>query len=184
MVWRRRREGKTNYIRRKKALLSRKPLLNVFISNKNIYAQVVKPEINGDKVLVHANSIQLYKMGWPYGRKNIPAAYLIGLMLGKKAKKAGIEEVILYTGVKGFISGSRIAAVVKGILDMRVKIPFNEEALPAEERVKGEHIVAYFNRLKELDLETAKKRFSKLWDKGLDKLPELMNEFKVKIMEE
>jgi large subunit ribosomal protein L18 len=184
MIWRRRREGKTNYVRRKKALLSRKPLLSVFISNKNIYAQMIKPEINGDKVLVHANSVQLYKMGWPYSRKNVPAAYLIGLMLGKRAKKAGIEEAILYTGVKGFIPGSRIAAVVKGALDMGVRIPFDDEALPSEERIKGEHIVAYFNMLREQDLEAAKKRFSKLWDKGLDKLPELINEFKVKIMED
>ena len=184
MVWRRRREGKTNYIRRKKALLSKKPLLNVFISNKNIYAQVIKPEVNGDKVLAHANSIQLYKMGWPYGRKNIPTAYLIGLLLGKRAKKVGIEEAILYTGVKGFISGSRMAAVVKGFLDMGMKVPFDEEALPAEERIKGGHIVSYLNRLKELDVETTKKRFSKLWDKGLDKLPELVDEFKVKIMED
>ena len=36
--------------------------------------------------------------------------------------------------------GSRIFASLKGILDAGIDIPHNEEVLPSEERIKGEHI--------------------------------------------
>jgi len=184
IAWRRRREGKTNYRRRKKAILSRKPLLYVFVSNKNINAQIIKPEIGGDKVLAHANTRHLLKMGWKFSRKNLPAAYLVGLLLGKRAKEAGINEAILYTGVKGFTPGSRVAAVVKGVMEAGIHVPFDKEVLPDEDRLKGKHIVDYFNDLKKKDPELAKRRFSALWDKNIEELPSLVEKFKVKILGE
>ena len=182
VVWRRRREGKTNYRRRKRAILSKKPLLYVFISNKNIYAQIIKPEIGGDKVLASASSKDLAKMGWKFGGKNLPTAYLVGLLIGKKAKEAGIKEAILYTGVKRFVAGSRVAAVVKGAIDYGLKVPFGEEAAPNEDRILGKHIVEYYNALKESDPEAAKKRFSVLSSKGIENLPEEVEKFKTMIL--
>ncbi len=182
VIWRRRREGKTNYRRRKKAILSRKPLLYVFVSNKNVYVQVIKPEMGGDKVLASASSKDLVKMGWKFGCKSLPAAYLVGLIIGKKAKNAGIKEAILYTGVKKFISGSRVAAVVKGAIDSGLEIPFDEDAAPNEERILGKHIIDYYNMLKESDQEAAKKQFSSLSGKGIESLPEEVEKFKTMIL--
>lgn len=182
VVWRRRKEGKTNYRRRKRAILSRKPLLYVYISNKNIYAQIIKPELAGDKILASASSKDLAKMGWKFGGKNLPTAYLVGLLIGKKAKEVGVKEAILYTGVKRFISGSRIAAVVKGAIDYGLEIPFDEEAAPRDERVLGRHIVKYYNMLKESDLEVVKKQFSILSGRGIETLPEEVEKFKTMIL--
>lgn len=182
VIWRRRREGKTNYRRRKKAILSRKPLLYVFVSNKNIYAQVIKPEIGGDKVLASASSKDLIRMGWKFGGKNLPTAYLVGLLIGKKAKEAGVKEAILYMGVKRFVAGSRVAAVVKGAIDYGLEIPFGEEAAPSEERILGKHIIEYYKMLKESDPEEAKRRFSVLSSKGIETLPEEVEKFKTMIL--
>ena len=182
VIWRRRREGKTNYRRRKKAILSKKPLLYVFISNKNIYAQIIRPEIGGDKVLASASSKDLSKMGWKFGGKNLPTAYLVGLLIGKKAKEAGIDEAILYTGVKRFVPGSRVAAVVKGAIDYGLKVPFDESVAPAEERILGKHISDYYNLLKESDPEEAKKRFSRLSERGIEEIPKEVEKFKTMIL--
>lgn len=181
IIWRR-REGKTNYRRRKRAILSRKPLLYVFISNKNIYAQIIKPEIGGDEVLASASSKDLAKMGWKFGGKNLPTAYLVGLLIGKKAKGAGIDEAILYTGVKRFVAGSRVAAVVKGAIDYGLEIPFDEKAAPTEDRILGKHIIEYYNMLKESDPEIAKRRLSILSGKDPETLPEEVKKFKTMIL--
>lgn len=160
---RRRRKGKTDYHKRKKLLISRKPLLVVRIGN-NITVQMVRPEIGGDKTLICSSSRELVKLGWKGSAKCIPAAYLLGLLTGLEAKKKGIGEAILYVGVKPFIRGSRIAGVVKGLLDSGFKVPCSEKVLPSEERIRGEHIAEY---AKSLSKEDYGKRFSALLGRGL-----------------
>jgi large subunit ribosomal protein L18 len=36
--------------------------------------------------------------------------------------------------------GSRIYAALKGVLDSGIKVPYSEEILPSEDRIKGRHI--------------------------------------------
>jgi large subunit ribosomal protein L18 len=83
-IFRRRREGKTNYHKRKKLIVSRRPFLYVYVSDKNITAQVMVPEKRGDRVLASVHSRELLKYGWKGGRKSTPAAYLVGFLVGKK----------------------------------------------------------------------------------------------------
>jgi len=140
MPLKRRREGKTDYRQRLKLLLSKKPRLVVRKSLKYITAQIVEFSENGDRVIASAHSKNLKKLGWNFACDNLPAAYLTGLMIGKKALEKNVNEAILDIGLHASTKGNRIYAVVKGALDAGLKIPCGEEMLPSEERIFGYHI--------------------------------------------
>ncbi len=163
---RRRREGVTDYRARKRAITSEKPLLVVRISNKNVSSQFVKPMVKGDIVLSSAHSKELGKMGWHGSAKSTPACYLLGLLAGKKALAAGVKEAVAYNGVVPFIRGSRIAALLKGVVDAGVRVPMGEEALPAAERLSGKTIADYATKLAAEDKAAYSKRFSALLKGG------------------
>ena len=59
--FRRRREGKTNYHRRLKLIISRRKRLVIRCSNKHTVVQVVEALIQGDKILSQSHSSQLEK---------------------------------------------------------------------------------------------------------------------------
>src|SRR3989344_2841425 len=100
-VWfRRKREQKTNYTKRLYLLMSRKPRVVVRLTNTRVIAQVVRHAPTGDLVVVGVDSAALTKFGWNYSGKNLPAAYLTGLLLAKLALKKGITEAILDAGFR------------------------------------------------------------------------------------
>lgn len=135
--FRRRREGKTNYKKRVDYLKSKKPRLVIRKSNKYIRAQIVEYSTKGDKTISSVNSRVLEKLGWNYSKKNIPAAYLTGLLLGKSTK---VKESILDIGDLHSREGTRIYAVAKGFKDAGVKLPCDEKMFPKQERIEGKHI--------------------------------------------
>ncbi len=157
---RRRREGKTDYRLRLKLLLSKKPRLVIRRSLNNMICQIVNFDPKGDKTIVFADCCDLKKFGWKINSGNIPAAYLIGLIAGLKAKKAKIKEAVLDIGLNVSTKESRIYAALKGFLESGINVPHSEEILPKEERVKGEHIAKYAEKLKKENLNEYKKRFS------------------------
>jgi len=140
---RRKREGKTNYKKRLRMLLSNKPRLVIRPSNSNIIAQIIEYHPKGDMTTVSADSKELEKQGWKFVKGNIPAAYLTGVLLGTKAKKKDIKEAILDMGLNSSVKGSRIFACLKGVIDAGIQIPVSEDVFPDEKRIKGEHIVNY-----------------------------------------
>lgn len=137
----------TDYRSRRRAITSQRALLVVRISNKNVSSQFVKPTVNGDVVLSSAHSRELAKMGWHGSSKSTPACYLLGLLAGKKAVEAGVKEAVAYNGVVPFIRGSRIAALLKGVVDAGVKVPVGDEAFPDENRLTGKSIAEYASKL-------------------------------------
>jgi large subunit ribosomal protein L18 len=144
---RRRREGKTDYQARKALVTSRKTRLVTRASNKNIEVQLIIAKPHGDEVLASANSRELIKSyGWRAPTGNIPAAYLTGLLAGLQAKKAGIKEAILDIGLVSPTKGSKIFAVLSGVVDAGVEVPHSEEKI-VKERIKGEHIAKYAKSL-------------------------------------
>jgi len=166
---RRRREGKTNYYKRYKMVLSRKIRLVVRRTNKYVEAKLVKFDPKGDITLASAHSIELMKKyGWKGSGKSLPAAYLTGLLIGLRAREKGIEEAIVDLGLFRSIKGSRLYAIVKGALDAGLKVPVSEDVLPPEERIRGEHIASYAKKLKEEDPEKFRRFFSQLLARGLD----------------
>lgn len=138
--FRRRREGKTNYRRRLKLLFSKKPRLVIRRSNKNINLQLIVTGDKGDMTLISASSSDLGKYGYNGGTGNTPAAYLTGLLFGKKAVSNGYKQAILDIGLQSTTRGSRIYGALKGTIDGGMEVPFNEEVLPNEDRIKGAHV--------------------------------------------
>jgi large subunit ribosomal protein L18 len=156
MPFKRRRLFKTDYRKRLRLLLSKKPRLVVRKSLKYITAQIIEFSEKGDKTLVGVTSKELKKLGWNFACDNLPAAYLTGLLVGKKALGKGVQEAILDSGLYPSTKGSRIYAVVKGAIDAGLKVPVSEEVLPSEERIYGKHIASYKEKFKNLPEEFEK----------------------------
>jgi len=163
---RRRREGVTDYGSRKRAIMSQKPLLVVRFSNKNVSSQFVKPTVKGDLVLSSAHSKELSKHGWQGSPKSTPACYLLGILAGKKAKRKGVKNAVLYNGLVPFVRGARVAAFLKGVVEAGVEVPVGEEAFPSEERLSGKAIADYAAKLSKEDKEAYRRNFSRLLKAG------------------
>jgi large subunit ribosomal protein L18 len=99
MQLKRRRKKKTNYKKRLALLKSEKTRLVIRKSISNISIQFVNFDPKGDKTIVTVISTELKKLGWTKGG-NIPAAYLTGLLAGKRAKEKKIQEAILDLGLQ------------------------------------------------------------------------------------
>lgn len=140
MGFKRKRLGKTNYRKRLRLLLANKPRLVIRKSLKNILAQIVEYDGKGDKVILSAHSSELKKYGGEGNKGNIPASYLVGLLIGNKAKKKNIKELVLDIGLQKSVKGSRIYSLLKGCVDAGLSIPHSKEILPTEDRIKGAHI--------------------------------------------
>ncbi|MEM0493852.1 MAG: 50S ribosomal protein L18 [Thermofilum sp.] len=180
----RRREGKTNYYKRRKLILSGKPRLVVRVLSRVAVVQILKADPKGDVTIVAAHSNELRKYGWKASRKNTPALYLLGLLAALKAKSKGVEEAVVDIGLHRPVKGARVFAAVKGALDGGLSIPVGEEVLPSDDRIRGEHIASYAALLKERSEDEFRLRFSSYLAQGLDpeKLPEHFDEVKQRIL--
>jgi large subunit ribosomal protein L18 len=178
--FRRKREGKTDYRYRLKLLRSGKLRLVTRISLNHVVAQVTRTTAEGDTVMVSAHSKQLEKFGWKSNTSNLPAAYLVGLLCGCRALKAGLKECILDIGMHEPVPKTKVFAVLKGALDAGLHIPHEEEILPDEDRINGKHISQYAAGLKEKDPKAYESRFSGYLARGLppEQIPEHFNEVK------
>jgi len=158
--FRRRRKGKTDYHARKALLLSGKPRLVTRNSLKSIIVQIIVAKPQGDEVIASAHSKELSRhYGWKAPTGNVPASYLTGLLCGLKAKAKGVKEAVLDIGLSPPTKNGVFAAL-KGVLDAGVNVPHDEEILPDEERIKGEHIAKYAEILAS-NPEEYQSRFSK-----------------------
>ena len=136
--FRRRREGKTDYRRRLALVKSGETRLVVRRTNGNVIVQFVDWGQDGDSVKATAVAQELKKMGWEGSPKNTPAAYLTGLLAGKRAAAAGVENAVLDIGRHVPTKGSRVFAALKGVLDAGIEVPHGgDEMYPSEERLNG-----------------------------------------------
>jgi len=139
--FRRRREGRTNYRRRLRLLVSSEPRLVIRKSNKHIGLQLVVPKWEGDATLVSVKSTDLADYNYEGNTGNIPAAYLTGLLFGLKAVSNGYNESIMDIGLQTSVPGSRIYAALKGAIDGGMSAPCDEDMFPSEERITGGHTI-------------------------------------------
>ncbi len=134
------REGITNYRTRLKLLKSSLPRLVVRKTDNQIISQIVEYAASGDRTLASVHSTELKKYGWPFNPKNIPSAYLSGVLL---AKKSSVKEAVLDKGSHVLKKDSFIYYVVRGAQDGGLDLHATE--LPvSENRMFGEHIANYF----------------------------------------
>lgn len=159
--YRRRRENKTDYKKRLALLKSNKHRFVIRKSLKHLIVQIIDYKADGDKVLLTVSSSELKKLGWKHSTSNIPAAYLVGLLCGKKAQNLKIKNGVLDLGVNISIKGSRLYAALKGLIDSGISIPVNEEVFPDEERLSGKHI----EKFRKIELE---KDFNQIKNKILE----------------
>lgn len=130
--------------------------LVVRMTNKYVIAQLVKAYPTGDKTLSQAHSRELISYNITMGLKNYTACYLTGLLLGKRAMRqsnlhkiyrgnqesVGVTHLvtnlsgqpasisaILDIGLKRPTRGSRVFAVLKGVADAGVNIPYSPQRL-------------------------------------------------------
>jgi large subunit ribosomal protein L18 len=172
--FRRRKEGKTDYRSRRALVLSRLPRLVVRLTLNHIIVQIVKAEVAGDKVVASAHSRELAKTyGWQGNCRNVPAAYLTGLLCGFKATVYGVKKAVLDIGLHSPSRGARVFAALKGVLDAGVTVPHSENMLPDETRISGKHIADYGSQLSS-NPEIYQQRFSKHLSRGLR--PEQLSE--------
>jgi large subunit ribosomal protein L18 len=182
LPFRRRREGRTRYAKRKKLVTSGIARLVIRPTNKHLTAQIVQANVNGDFVLAGAHSSELKEFGWKAPCGNMPAAYLTGLLAGQRAKAKGISQAIIDIGLHARGPGSRIFAAAKGAISAGLTIPHEESTLPKAERIKGQHIADYSKELRS-DIETHKKKFSGYSKHKMkpEDLPDLVAEVEMKI---
>jgi len=155
--FRRRREGKTDYRKRLALLKSGKHRLVVRKTLNKTIVQVIEYHSSGDLVRATALSSELSGHGWTHSFANTPAAYLTGLLVGKRALKEGITEAVLDIGLSVPVKGSKAFAVLKGVLDAGVDIPHGESILPSGDAIRGafiaKEIATDFDKTKERILE-------------------------------
>ena len=136
----RKRNKRTDYRKRLKLIKKGIERLVIRKTSNQIIVQFVKFLEKGDEIAAMANSTHLKKKGWTLGNKNLPAAYLTGLLAGKLAKEKGIKEAVLDTGTSKPESRGRIYAALKGVIDAGVNMNAPESIFPSEERISGAHL--------------------------------------------
>ena len=114
-----------------------------------------------------ASSRELIKMGWKGGTGNLPAAYLTGELAGRRAIASGIKEALLDIGLKSSSKGSRLYAVLKGLVDSGLAVPHSPDNLPSDDRLAGMHVSAYAKNLSTQSSDQYKKHFSGYLTRGL-----------------
>lgn len=184
--FRRRREGKTNYYKRYKMLLSGKPRLVVRKTNNHIIVQIVIAKPEGDYTIAAAHSKELVKkFGWKASTHNTPAAYLTGLLAGFRALEKGIKEAILDIGLHRAVKGARVFAALKGALDSGLRVPHSPEILPEDYRIRGEHIASWAKKLSVENPDFYVRQFSKYLASNMppENIPSHFEEVKSKIIQ-
>jgi large subunit ribosomal protein L18 len=162
-------------------VLSGKLRLVARSSLKNVSVQIVAAKPVGDVVLASAHSSELKKFGWKAPTGNVPAAYLTGFLCGLKAKAKGASEAILDIGLVAPTKGSKLFAVLSGVVDAGVPVPHDEVKI-VKDMLKGEHIAKYGKSLG-AGSEVYSAKFSKYLAAKLspEKLPEHFAKVKAEI---
>jgi large subunit ribosomal protein L18 len=141
---RRRRENKTDYLKRLKLLKGEVPRVVFRKTNRYLIAQYLISDEAQDKVIIGMDSRELNKYGWPKeaqgSLKSITAAYLTGYLMGKRIINEKLKNPILDSGMIRVIHKNRIYAFIKGMIDSGIKINCKKELFPEDIRIKGEHL--------------------------------------------
>ena len=140
LEFKRKMEGRTNYNKRHKLLLSGETRFIVRITNTQIIVHAVKYEPAGDRTVAYATSKELETQGWPHAHKNIPSAYLTGLLCARRAAKENIISGIIDLGLRTVHKKGRVFSAIKGLVDGGVKIALDETTLPETTRIHGVHL--------------------------------------------
>lgn len=141
--FRRRKEGRTDYSKRARLVVSDRPRMVVRKTNRHVLIQMVTAEIEGDRTLVTASSQELAGYGFSGSTSCIPAAYLTGVLFAVKALNADYQRAVLDIGLHRATKGARVFAALKGAVSAGLDIPHRVDILPDDNRVRGVSISSY-----------------------------------------
>lgn len=141
--FRRKLSGRTNYRKRLALLKSNTPRLVVRKTLTSIILQIVDLAEGGDKVVLSMTSKKLEELGWKHSCKNIPAAYLAGLMLGKIALARGVNDAVPDIGFQSVTRGGKIFAAIKGAKDSGLNVQVSDDVVPGSDAITGLKIASY-----------------------------------------
>ena len=141
--FRRRNEGRTNYVKRLAFLKSGSVRAVVRKSTNHMQVQFVQTVKGVDQVLASAHTKELENYSYKGHGGNVPAAYLVGYLAGKRFLSTKGTSAIADIGVQRPNLGTRVFATVKGVADAGVEIKADAEAFPKKGRVEGKHIETF-----------------------------------------
>jgi len=148
---RRRRENKTDYAKRIKLLKSGRARVIFRKTNKYLISQYISSKQAQDKVEIGVNSKDLISYGWPKefqgSLKSLPAAYFLGLLIGKKITEKKLKTPIIDFGMIRNLHKTKIYSFLKGIIDSGIKIKYKEETFPDKDRIFGKHLKKDFSKI-------------------------------------
>lgn len=158
---RRRKENKTDYLKRLKLLKSGSPRVVFRKTNRYILSQYTTSKQAQDRVEINVNSKQLLNYGWPKefseSLKTITASYLSGLLMGKKIIKKSLAAPIVDFGMIRTVNKTKVYAFLKGLKDAGLKIVCKDEAFPSEDTIEGKYMKkdfsSFFDKIKSQIIE-------------------------------
>jgi len=111
------RERRHNRVRARVEGTAERPRLNVYRSLDNIYAQVI--DDGAGHTLASASTLDKEVASKIVGKNKVDAARVVGEVVGERAKKAGIEQVVFDRG--GYRYHGRVAALAAGARDAGIE---------------------------------------------------------------
>ncbi len=165
LPFRRRREAKTDYKKRFASVKGGMDRLVVRKTNKRIIGHITRYTEQGDLTLAYADSSELSKMGWP-PRANRSTAYLVGMLLAKKAlAKPDLKdsETVLDIGLSSPVKNSVPFAFARGCVDGGLKV---RSGIEMDAKVYNYSDVKYIKELREKDPEKYKRQYGSYIKEG------------------
>ena len=184
-ILRRRRENRTDYLARKKLLLSGHPMLVTRRTSNYVYVSICLASGKGEVTLASASSKELAEDFNLVGLRNLPSAYLTGLLAGRRAREKNLETAVVSLGPAWSSNASIPFAVAQGCTDAGLEVPVGGQAKVAQDRLRGQHIAQFSKKLREMDDERPGTVFSRYARLGVDpqSLPEAIDSIKLRILE-
>ena len=110
--------------------------------------------------------------------------FLSTKLFGTKIKSK-VSEAVVDVGLRTIRKDTKLSAVLSGLVDSGLKIPFGQEVIPSPEKLDGTGTSEYSKKLNDADKDKYKIQFSKYLKSGID--PEKTNlsfeEIKKKLIE-
>ena len=161
----RRKRNLTDYRKRINLLKGNRPRIVFRRTNRYLIAQYVTSIETKDRVEIGTSSKVLMEYGWPKefqnSLKSIPAAYLLGFLMGKKIIAEKKEPPITDFGMARVLHKSRVFAFIKGITDSGVGLGIGEkkDVFPSDERIAGKNLKRDFSeKFKEVKSKISKEQ--------------------------
>lgn len=153
--------------------------LVVRITNSRILCDIVQAHVDGDRIIVSADSNELRNYGICFGLTNYTAAYATGLLAAKRYEMLGekrlAKKCFLDIGLSRSTKGAKVFGAMKGAVDGGLDVPHGMGKFPGydssqpdnfdssmlRDRIYGKVLGDYMRELIENEPERYQRLFSR-----------------------